>query len=420
MTSRFTAAWAVIASVLLAACGGGGSETPRPTVETVELPSRMTLQAWQLSRGTVAPVGAASVLGLAQVDEVARLSRSRALADLGDINPLIPNNGFVTPPLHFSAVRVVEAAARGETLNQWQSLFPAASVLAIDDALATGVERRVLVNAASQLEGSLFKTLEGPINAPLWLPQQGLSVSDWPAQGYPAATRLATIDTLNRAWRWSGAVSFDGVWESALPQQRVVAPMLSLSSDVKSLAGAGYRALALRGEAGRRLVVIEPTGSMIGFTRQQLDAAIIESSRGFNSAAWASLTNATMVLPRDAGIAGEVSGFGVNALALDELRANLGAIDGGGTFVQDTGVQASMRIEAGGLNAQGSRTLKFIFSPFNPFNGGSVTTMVNLTPVPPCPRPTPDLRPFYLLELDANDRVVWLARWAALGGESCV
>lgn len=420
-------ALAIVASALagLTACGGGADSRQEAAV-TVELPSKMTLGAWQLSRGAASPSGTAPSLTQSEREEVARSSRNHALETLREVNTSFPDNALTIPPLHFAAVAVVEAAARGETLTQWQSLFPPATSVAAAHALSAGITRVVLVDKSTKLEGSLLAALEGPAHAPFWLRQDGREVGDWQATSYHRDTRLVVADGLSREWIWSDAAEFYGIWAITADGPRAIVPMLRLTANVKAMSGSGFDAFALRGEADRRLIAIRPTDSIVFFTRGQLDAAVSEVTASFSPAVWAKRADASLVLPRNAIVIAARVRFDVNAWAFDEVRANFGAIDGGGTYLSDSGFGSTLKISAAGLSAGGSRGLEFIYSPRNQFGAGNVTgtgVVISLAPDPgwpgPCPTAPPDLRPFFLLELDANDRVVWLARLAALDAIRC-
>ena len=101
-------------------------------------------------------------------------------------------------------------------------------------------------------------------------------------------------------------------------------------------------------------------------------------------------------------------------LPYNPVSANLGGLDGGGTYLTETARAAALSIDTGGLRASGAQAMAFTFSAENMFSNsygsGVTTTLINPTfNFTPCPRAVPDWRGAYLALMDRAGRLLLLA-----------
>jgi hypothetical protein len=101
------------------------------------------------------------------------------------------------------------------------------------------------------------------------------------------------------------------------------------------------------------------------------------------------------------------------ALPFNRVNADLHALDGrGGSYaVTNQGAQ-QLAFSATGVDMTATQSTTFNFAPENVNDSGAFgnnTSSVTATVPPICPRSTPDLKPFFILVVNPDQVVAWMA-----------
>ncbi len=390
---------ALAAASLLAACGGGGS-APEPEVPAAE--RRVTLQEYLGSR--VAPAPAVAASGASLLDAGLAYAVPALTARLGHGNDVV-----VLPPLEAAFDNLVRSAARGSTLAELDSRRPAAGSAAVQAAQLAGIERRLWVAEGAPLRSAYLTAVDVP-----GLSWQATAVGDWGAATQrdiagvmelqelelKQQTRLVVRDSWVRSFAWPQVQTF----AARVADNRMLA-MLRLRGPMHYVRGVGYESWTMALGEGRRLVGLVPDGiDLAAFASDRLTLA-----RALAAAAAAELsTEGDWELPLLA-LSSPAPDPGLS-LAYDRVQANLGGLDGGGSYLRSSRSVQTFGLTDYGLYFQGWQSLAFHFDSSNvgaqgDDSGGSGTTWVR---TPGCPEAVVAPRPMLLALLDDSQRLLVL------------
>jgi hypothetical protein len=327
-------------------------------------------------------------------------------------------NGLLLPSLDQSRRALLMSAAQGETLAELQALA------ADPQGLAAGVQQRELV----ALPGTLFRTgfLEdsdrgsSQAQAPYrWLMR---NVDSWNLSAVTTGgISLEINETIVHDLRWPGEVSrFDGVFEADDGQRRIK-PMWRLKGQVWRLDEAQFVGRGLQLAEGLKLIALQPRqGGLRAFLQDGLDKALLRLNERLR--AGIVTVDGDWVLAVGSPFFGSLHGRPTLGRAGDPLRAQLGALNGVAQVAELDTLLLHLGWDEQGLKLTGRQNLRFHSlgrSGGNPTYGSSVTD-ASLpsgwpTTPPPCPSGEADLRPMVLLLVDAQHRLLMLAKVAAQG-----
>lgn len=406
MNKTIKAAAALLVLGLTGCGGGGGSSDDSATTQPVAAADPRVLVS-QYKPASPAPLGPAQALTASDYQFVTTpLMASSAVAAVVVPAPALAQRALLiaaTPP----------GVQRDELLAQPGDLR----------GLAAGIARREL------------QSLAGFGAWPEWLQTSALGSAEGLAPGAWRATPLASwdsvvgtlpagfspslrvVDSVDRSWNWPGAVeSFDGVFEhdSGEREQR---RMLRLNGTGWALATAEFSAQGLVLGDGAQLIKLRPVqGPMVSFARSAaLGEALVVINQRLR--AGLALANSSMVL-------GDLPPELADAQALSNVQ-RLGSpeslpftqLDGRGHYAELRRA-AAPSWNGAGLRLAGGQELLFIGSGSNSFQSGGVVVTIgdipSFLPLPACPG-APVLRPELLLAVDAQYRLLWLARLPSQG-----
>lgn len=398
---------AALLALCLAACGGGGggSSSDSATAAPVAATDRRVLLSQYKPGNPVPPAPA----------------QAQAASDYQ----------FVTVPLSvaFDAALIVPAPA----LAQRALLVAAAppgelrNILLAEPGdprgLAAGVARRELQGLAGfgalpeWLQASALGSAEAVAPA-AW---QSTTLANWDAAmgSLPAgfSPSLRVVDSVDGRWAWPGAVErFEGVFEHD-NGVRELRQMLGLSGPGWQLSTAGFSAQGLVLGGGLQLIKLRPAqGTMQAFSAS---AALAEALVALNQRlrAGLALADTRMTL-----------GDQAPDLSVAQDRQRLGShetlpftlLDGRGQYVESDRFGINLSWGDGGLRLTGEQSLLFVGASGNNGNNQSGGVVVWSPTIPPFVQPpacpsAPVLRPELLLALDAQYRLIWLARLPSQG-----
>ncbi|WP_284616106.1 hypothetical protein [Aquabacterium humicola] len=408
---------------VLAACGGGGGDsgsTDRAPSAPPAAPATTTLADYLKSRAD-----RVTVMGYPEpsAEERAWLfddSRERAVAQVARSLVSWPN-AVALPPLQASFVQTVGAAARGDTLAELRQAHPGVAPGFYASMRRTaGVHRELSALTGTRLLPEFLAATDsfGPL-PPLahWSAEEVADPRGLSSHG--SDVRLVVSDRINVDLALPRGEAYEGLVVGADGSRSSLA-VLELTDGVVQHRAADYAAQALR--VGQHLLVkIEPAVVPLRtFAESRLSAALSEVVHTVGSPTLVALPPGKMLLPRQGmSVDGREASSNGLASAFDELRADLRGLDGGGTYLKADNGPSGLWMEAGALSMYGSHTTTFIHSIRNPHapdtsSGGSV--LVN--PVT-CPERVVALRPFFIVVLDADRRVVALAAMGAIASTAC-
>lgn len=392
----------------LAACGGGGSSADGPLVQPAAPTDRRVLLS-QYKPATSAPSGPA----VAQAAADYQFVTAPLLTSASEATVVVP-----APALAQRALLIAAAppgAQREELIGQPGD----------PRGLAAGVARRDLQSLAAfaawpeWLQASALGSADAVAPA-AWqvtpLENWDHAVGELPAGFSPS---LRVVDSVARRWAWPGTVErFEGVFEFD-GGARELRQMLRLNGPRWQLAMAGFSAQGLLLDGGVQLIKLRPTqGTMAAFARSP---ALGEALVSINQRLRAGLAVAAGSL-----VLGDQSPGLSDPQALAD-KQTVGSpetlpftqLDGQGHYGELRRPGASLAWDGGGLQLAGSQELLFIGAGSNRAqSGGVIVRMLPDTPLfwqpPACPS-APVLRPELLLAVDAQFRLIWLARLPSQG-----
>lgn len=384
-----------------------------------------TFQSQVMARPATQATDASTTPTLSAADarQVARLSREWAVPALWQQGTTAWTNGVVLPPLQFAWMQGVASAARGPSLAQLQAVWPAANAPpAVGAALMRGVARTVSGKPESTVIDS-FVSAVALDAVPGTLASFTLQALSTGAMAADPLLRLDIADTISGSPSWVQPAGFSGHFYST-SQGSLIVPMLRVVGMVLTQAGSTYEAKGLHLGGGRWLFRITPGQGLNEFGALGLDSALTALGAAMAASVARQAVTGDMVVPATAFF----PGYAVDDLsglihALDRVNADMRGLDGaGGTSLRADPAYGSMTFNDQGFSYNASRSAKFVFEPLNTFNSsGVINTRVNPSfgLPPPCPSPTPDLRPSYFVLMDGNGRIELLARMARLEGVRC-
>jgi len=410
-------------------------------------PVSATVPEYKALRASTGPLVGGAAPDAAALAAMAADNRDWAVAqllpDVGDVN----YNPAVIPALTYAVLRSLGAAADGDSLAQINSHFDLATppylaarqtgrvaaqwwaergqrlrteFLSATDALgpwprlaAWSAEEAGFADGSARSDATLAQALSAA--------SSGLSVG---AFGDTTHIRLLAAHSLSANTGWSAVIPFEGIFERS-PEDLLRLPLLRLTAGVTRHSGADFTADLLHAGDLRLMTLRPAAGSLQAFAAGRLGPALAEAIDALlaDGAAPAAgemllpLGNIGLTLHADAPL----RRAGVSQV-FDEVNANLRGLDGvGGTYAQAVSPTATLRI-ADGLTLQAAHALAFTFSPRN-VNGPSYGSVGFSTFFPDmsfnfgtCVWPTPDLRSFFAVILDAQRWVVSVAAIQSLPG----
>jgi hypothetical protein len=425
---------------------------PAAAVAAVVPPSELTVTEYKASRNPSSVVATDPLPSAAALANLAAANRRMAVAQLSaQLTPGSSSNPAVVPPLTYSAFRTLTAASRGDTLAQLKSSgFDAAPVqyvaalqtnrvtsqlwsdrgrrftpefLAATDT--TGPWSRLAAWSASETSfgDGRFASDSALISA---LAQVDPNLNPGALPGPTNNIRLVTANSVTEKASWASVTPFDGIFDGGKNQHDLLQmPMVKVTAGVKRFAGTDFTADSMPMAGGLQLISLRPSaGSLAAYSASRLEAALAETQQGLlvNTGLGAKPISGEMILPKvDINLDIDPKGPLLRAsisLPFDEVNANFRNLDNqGGVYARPFFSSASLRVGNDGLTVKAADATAFTFSPNNIF--GSVTyTSIGTTVNTPwfadfnlftCTWPTPDLRSFFLIVLDAQSGVVALA-----------
>lgn len=400
-------AGAAAEAVCLAGCGGGAAEGPL-VQPAAPADRRVQISAYQPPAPAAPAAAAAQGPGDYQF-ATAPMSR-----------PDAPEAAIVVPALALAQRALLVAAAAPGSLRDDLLAQPADA-----QGLAAGVARRELrgLAAASAWPEWLQASSQGSALAAApaaWqfkpLPSWEGAVGTLPAGFAPS---LQVSDSVEQRWTWPVAAErFDGVFEFD-GGSREVRRMLRLSGSGWRLETPAFSAQALVLDGGVQLIKLRPVqGAMSAFSRSAaLGEALVTINQRLRSGL--ALVASSLVLgDKSPGLADLQSAPAVQRLGgVDSLPFT--QLDGRGQYAEARRFDASLGWDAAGVQLAGSQELLFIgaggsgsASAGSTVNTGNVGVPI-LQP-PACPG-SPVLRPELLLAVNAQYRLIWLARLPSQG-----
>jgi hypothetical protein len=475
---RVNVSGAVVAvAALIAGCGGGGgSDIAAPTVTQVQSANSQTgleqsapVPQLQLGDGQTSlqqsgpaslitvpeyltqRVNKASTFASALQDaklEAAQSAESRrfAVADLAS-GLSDDSNMAVVPPLTYSIVRTLGAAASGDSLLQLSRSFELAPSPFVAAQQTKWVTSQLWANRGQRFEASFLAATDvanpSPTLSSWTAAETGFSdrtvIGDSAfAQSMSSASaglaaniftpiadvRMVLAHSLKLNASWADVKPFDGLYapnETSLVRM----PMFRLTTGVKRYSGNDFRADMLTSGDYRVLKLSPSSGTLKDFASARLKSALDDSVialliHGVSAPA------GEMVLPKiDLSLPTYPDNLIVKAgvtQVYDEVNANLKAFDGlGGTFVQQQSPNSDLNITANGLGLSAAHAMAFTFSKRN-VNGPGGSSFAGLfysdeaNWASRCANPAPDLRSFFLAILDVRGWVVSLVAVQNLPG----
>lgn len=444
------------AAVIAPAASTATATAPAVAVAAVVPPSELTVTEYKASRNPSAVVATDPLPSAAALATLAAANRRMAVAQLSaQLTPGSSGNPAVVPPLTYSAFRTLTAASRGDTLAQLKSSgFDTAPVqyvaalqtnrvtsqlwadlgrrftpefLAATDT--TGPWPRLAAWSASETSfaDGRFASDATLISA---LAQVDPSLNPGALPGPTNNIRLVTANTVTEKASWAAVTPFDGIFDGGKNKHDLLQmPMVKVTAGVKRFAGTDFTADAMPMAGGLQLISLRPNASALTtplstYSSTRLEAALSEAIQGL-LAVGAKPVAGEMILPKvDINLEIDPKGPLVRAgisLPFDEVNANFRNLDNqGGVYARPVFSSASLRVGNDGLTVKAADATAFTFSPLNifgPTTDGVISTMVDLGfgginatfGLFTCTWPTPDLRTFFLVVLDAQGGVVSIA-----------
>jgi hypothetical protein len=444
--------WASL-TMSLAGCGGGGSsggsaaDTNRTSASVTS--TTVTVAEYKALRMESATAGAGEVPDAATLSKLAADNRHLAVMQLS--NPAYDANLVAIPPLSYTALRSVAAAASGTSLTEISRRFdisPSPFVAAQQTSRVSsqwwatrGFRFRSEFLAATDSTGPWprlaawsvaetgFSDGSAASDATFTQAMSDAKLTSLIPSGSISVRMLAVHSIAVRA-DWNSAIPFDGVFERSF-QQLVRLPMLRLNTGVQRYQGSDFTADVLA-SADLRIVSLRPSNATLDvFAVGRLEPALTELIAALSSTT-ALLSNGELVLPRidlnlSSNPASVLSNVDVKQV-FDEVNANLQGLDGvGGTYFSTPSTPVAIHIAEDGLSIRAAQTLDFVFSSrnvnnidigtFNGFNNpSSGSTQFTFFTTAICTWPTPDLRPTFLAVVDRQGWIVSIAALRTLPG----
>jgi hypothetical protein len=414
-------------------------------------PVTVTLPEYKASRNPSAVVATDPIPNAAALASLAAAHRRMAVTELSYQLTYGPvGNPAVVPPLTYAVLRTLAAASSGDTLAQLKNsgfdTAPVQYVAALQTNRVTSQfwsdrTRRftpAFLTATDTLgpwprlaNWSAFETgfadgsfaTDAGLASGLAQVDPNLNLSSLPAT---KNLRLLTANSVAEKASWAAVTPFDGIFDGGQNKHDLLQmPMVKVTAGVKRFAGTDFTADSMPMAGGLQLISLRPNaGTLTAYSASRLEAALAEVQQGL-SAVGAKPVAGEMILPKvdislniDPRAALARAGI---SLPFDEVNANFRAMDGlGGVYAIPFFSRASLRVGSDGLTVNAADATAFTFSPLNifgPTTGGVISTMVDLGfgginatfGLFTCTWPTPDLRTFFLVVLDAQGGVVSIA-----------
>jgi hypothetical protein len=440
----------------LGGCGGGGA-APEASVAGVEPPTDLAPLS---AASTLLPTSASASVDAAPVQGVNASAIHWLGERLGSDNA---SNLAVVMPLSQAFLWNLSRAAQGETLSGFQAGIVAGSLEDVMQASMAPVDRQVW-----GMTGTLFKRafLSSVQHAGPQTPLNSLSTAEadfsqlWEEPAFNAAiasaglttqwdkmtgsylAKLVTIDQFSAAISMPGGVLRDVAYASThSASSRKVRPAMVWSDQVKQLAGEGYE-LAYLKAASHTVMTITPTNAALG---------------NWSSAQWRAAVEASLrSVAAGEGVAGELvllnDGYALNVdmarlvspdwLGFSTVNADMRGLDlVGGTHVELVGSQAALSVGVSGITLTAATGVVHKYSPQNVNQFSDVYfTIGEVSPVsavvftsyfgsggipsqPECPSDMRKASPSFLVVLDANAQVLFMAAMSSPDhevGEECI
>jgi hypothetical protein len=412
--------------------------------------SLLTVPEYKASRSLVRAVASDPVPNAAALATLAAANRRMAVTQLAADLVNKGGNPAVVPPLAYAAFRTLTAASSGDTLaqinNSGLDTAPVQYVAALQTNRVTsqlwsdrtrrftpaflaatdtlGPWSRLANWSAFETgfaDGS-FATDAGLISG-LAQADPNLTVSSLPAT---KNLRLLTTHSVAEKASWAAVTPFDGIFDGGQNEHDLLQmPMVKVTAGVKRFAGRDFTADSMPMAGGLQLISLRPSaGTLAAYSGTRLEAALAEVQQGL-LAAGAKPVAGEMILPKvDINLnidpRAVLARAGIS-LPFDEVNANFRAMDGlGGVYAKPIYSSASLRVGSDGMTVNAVDATAFTFSPLNIFytsDGAVVTTNITIGfggidatfGLFTCAWPTPDLRNFFLVVLDAQGSVVSIA-----------
>jgi hypothetical protein len=398
-----TGSFCLLLALSLAACGGGGPGESGPGAQPSTPPPDNRVSLLQYS-ATRTPLPQPTHALAAQESDYQFVTAALAASS---------GNALLLPPLQLSRPALLRAAAQAETLAEQQPLA------ADPKGLAAGpTERELLALDSTRFHAEFLQRSErgdGTAQAPsAWTAR---SLTDW--QGWlggdlriGASSTLMVRERLEMNARWTlPAEPYDGVFEQA-DGQRDLRPMWRIAGPVWRIDESRFSAKGLLLADGAQLIALWPRqGRLAAFERQGLGEALLR----LNQRLRAGIAPAPGTW--NLAIGSPSFGSAQPELALgragDPARAQLEGLNGSPQFATADRPTLSLRWDDQGLHLSGTQSLAFhemAGSSGQDTGGGTTRIDEPLLPNVSCPSGEPDLRPLLLLALDAQHRLVMLAR----------
>ena len=422
------------AALALAACNSepnvraSGPSTDAAPAATI---SKITLEAYSKDRSAAVATTAAAPQDLLRAALTLAVPplQSSVFTSNGPIT--LAEQAIVFPALQAARMDVLRAASAGDTLAEVQAAVPTAASLEATRSLLGGLSRQIWASASATFARSFLASTEiSGAPASGW---QANTVLDWSsplaalAEFGPTSdlslvpqTRMVIGQRFDlQSVSNAQALGFEGLGESA-QDGWYIAMMVAFEGPGGSVNVDGYSATATW--VGEHLwVSLRPPGNkplLEGLAPSTLSAALL--------AVWSAYPSPQGLVTRSRQVWPQLTASLVDrgklpvgiVLPYNPVSANLGGLDGGGTYLTETARAAALSIDTGGLRASGAQTMAFTFSAENMFSnsyGYGVITLqpnVQITPsvfLTPCPRAVPDWRGAYLALIDRAGRLLLLA-----------
>lgn len=428
----------------LAACGGGENVVPA-AAEAPAVPSApsapsgvsdppTTVTAFAASRAAATPAAAPAVepAALLQAATALALPALQTVVTGVSGDTVVADAAIVLPGLQAARIDVLGAAAAGATLTELAAALPSAVTDATVQALTQGVSRKLWASPTGRFERGFLAATETFGTSATWqnveVADVGIAfaaVADYGPTGsldLGVDTRLVIGQRFDAEAAIPGAqvTPFVGVGQRT-PDTWYTAPMLALEGPGGTLTGDSWVAVATW--VGEHLwVALRPPGDAAlyaGVPWVGLQAALraareaFPAPEGVTSRSTQVWPQATFTLENRSRLPSGV------VLPYDKTAANLSRLDGGGTYLRETFLDASLTIGPAALVVAGAQAMAFTFSVTNPYGGSSSVGVITTNPgfdfPPACPRAMADWRGAYLAVIDRAGRMVLAASLPTAG-----
>ena len=431
MTRTFLAAFAFF-SFLLAACGGGGSEgtTPLPPASTVgtavvpsagstmltATPAVLTLAEYKANRRPVSIAPSAKDVDLA-----------RALAIRLTVPTETKGSGTLfSATLDVARLRVIHAAASGDTVKELAALSPDGSLGAPGAVLTSTLQRQLLIRPGTKLTLDFWTATEQPANRS--------TVDSWSARelelegnhDIPYALFSSIDQAYERRLAVQDRVAVDLPWPAATTARvlftdessaRYLVDALRINAPIATLTTDAYRAEALAVDGWTVLKVTPGAGTLTDFGPDRLAAALKASTDALHGTLAKPMMGDLLLLPQSVAFGSDRSNVNIpeTSLVFSAEKANLAMDAAGGQFATVMQPSMNFNIDQSGLKLGGAAWLGFAFNPKNIYANthyGSYSNgllpwsdspfCIGCAQPPLCPSDSPSLRSFFLALLDVR------------------